>query len=261
MYAVITGASSGIGREIARLLAKKGYHLILAARRGKRLLVIKEQLEKKYQIHVITISADLSKEEDCINLFQQSKEYPVRIVVNAAGFGKVGNYTQVSMKEELAMIDTNIKAVHILTKLFANHMKKGRILNVASIAAFQPGPYFATYSATKAYVLQLSLAINYEMMRMRKNVRVLTLCPGPVNTEFNAVAGTDFAMPSISAKKCAKIAVDGIFKSKPVILPGFQVKCARLAAKFAPYSLILPVEYYIQTKKLSPQKTKQKQQK
>lgn len=250
MYAVITGASSGIGKEIAILLAKRGYHLILTARREKRLQALKEKIEETYQVHVITICADLSKEEDCINVFQQSREYPVNIVVNAAGFGKVGNCTQVPMKEELAMIDTNLKAVHILTKLFANHMKHGRILNVASIAAFQPGPYFATYSATKSYVLQFSLALNYEMIRLHKDIRILTLCPGPVNTEFNAVAGTDFAMPAISARKCAKIAVDGIFKSRAVILPGLSVKCARLAAKFAPYFLILPVEYYIQTKKL-----------
>lgn len=251
MYAFITGASSGIGREIAILLAKRGYHLILVARREERLKQLKKQLQKKWdKLDIIIENCDISKEENCINLFEKYQSYPITVVINNAGFGAVGNFTDISLDKELNMIQTNIIAVHIFTKLFSASMKKGYILNVASIAAFQPGPFLATYSATKSYVFELGMAINYELKRQGKPVHITTLCPGPVNTEFNAVAGADFALPSISAKTCARKAMEGLFSKKDFVVPSFSTKILRILTRVTPYSIILPINYKIQTKKL-----------
>lgn len=251
MYAFITGASSGIGREISILLAKRGYHLILVARREERLKQLKKQLQKKWnKLEIIIEDCDISKQENCIHLFEKYQSYPITVVINNAGFGAVGNFTDISLEKELNMIQTNIRAVHIFTKLFSASMKKGYILNVASMAAFQPGPFLATYSATKSYVFELSMAINYELKRQGKSVHITTLCPGPVNTEFNAVAGADFALPSISAKACARQAVEGLFSKKDFVVPSLSMKVLHMLTKITPYSILLPVNYKIQTKKL-----------
>jgi len=250
MYALVTGASSGIGLEIAKLLAAKGYNLFLVARRQDRLIKLQSMIEKKYNNKVVIFKCDLSKEEEILKMYKASLYYPVEIVVNAAGFGKVGTFDAVDIKDEVEMINTNVIALQYISKLYAKHMKKGRILNIASVAAFQPGPAFATYCATKAYVLSYSVALNYELKKKHKKVRVSTLCPGPVNTEFDKVAGTKFSMNYISAKECAEEAVKGLFKGKMIIMPTSSVKWARVASKILPYKIILPAEYRIQTKKL-----------
>lgn len=248
-YALITGASSGIGLEIARLLARRNYHLIIVARRIDRLETIKKELESKYPIQVITKEADLSKEKNSIQLFQEVKQYPIEVLVNNAGFGKVDRFLNVSLEEELDMIRTNIMAVHILMKLFMRRYGKGYILNVASLAGFQPGPMLSTYGATKAYVQNLSLALSYEAKKFHKNLYITTLCPGPVNTEFSKVAHADFALSSISAKRCAKEGVEGLFQKKTLVVPGKRMKLLRIASKFTPLKIILPIEYKIQTAK------------
>lgn len=254
MYTLITGASSGIGLEMARLFAKRGSSLILVARRTDRLLKLKEELLANYSIDIICMQYDLSKKENCYALFEACKAYPIRIVVNNAGFGKAGAFTHIPLEEELAMIETNVIAVHILTKLFARHMKKGRILNVASIAGFVPGPIMATYGATKSYVLNLSRAVNYEMKQAKKPVHISVLCPGPVDTEFNSVAGADFSLRSLSAQQCAKEAMDGLFRGKEVIIPSLTTKLMRQLLRITPDCLLLPIEYRIQTKKLDRDK-------
>lgn len=249
MYALITGASSGIGLEIAKELAKKKYNLILVARRYERLLELKKQLEAKYKIKVITKEYDISKEENCYRLFLEVKEYNVTVLVNNAGFGKIGYFDNIPLDVELDMVRTNIIAPHILTKLFIKEKKKGYILNVASMAGFQPGPVMATYGATKAYLLNLSLSVNYELRKCNKKISITTLCPGPVNTEFNKVANADFNLASISAKQCAKEAVHGLFKKRELVVPSINMKLLRIASKLAPLKLILPMEFRIQTKK------------
>lgn len=248
-FALITGASSGIGREIARLLAQKGFNLILAARREHRLMDLQEELTSKYH-HVVCIEPmDLSIESNCFLLFHKYKAYPITVVINNAGFGKVGRFLEVPLERELSMIKTNITAVHILTKLFARHMDHGSILNVASMAGFQPGPIFSAYSATKAYLINLSLAVNYEL-KHEKDVHIATLCPGPVRTEFNKTAGSHMALKSISAKTCARIALNGLFNNKDLIIPGFSMKFLYLGSKLSPYCFLLFLEHWIQTKKL-----------
>lgn len=254
MYALITGASSGIGREMAKILAFKGYHLILVARRMDRLKQLQKEIEGDYPISVIPLPYDLSKKENCIALFEECKQYPISVVINNAGFGKTGRFVTIPLEEELDMIATNVTALHILTKLFATHMKRGYILNVSSIAGHTPTPVMATYGATKAYVLSLTESINYEMKRFNKPVHISALCPGPVTTEFNQVSGADFACRSITAKQCATLGLKGMFAKKSVIFPSVETKLLAWGAKLSPMKLILPIEYIIQTKKLEKDK-------
>ena len=249
MYAIITGASSGIGREMAILLAKKGYNLILAARRTKRLEQLQQQIQKHYPVEVKTAVCDLSNRQECLAFCEKYKNYPIEILINNAGFGKIGYVTETSLNAQLSMIDTNITAVHILSYFFAKQMKKGYILNVASIAAFQPGAFFATYGATKSYVAKFSMALGYELKKQHKSISVTTLCPGPVATEFDSVAGTDFSLASISAKECALAGLTGMFQKKRLVLPG-TAKFAYYAVKFLPLNLIIPITYRVQKRKV-----------
>lgn len=249
MYAVITGASSGIGREIALLLAKKGYHLILVARRRERLEKLKQYLEYHYPIVAECAPCDLSSRQACLDLCQTYSSYPVEILVNGAGFGKIGYITNQPVEEQLSMLDTNITAMHILSWHFARQMKKGYILNIASIAAFQPGPFLAVYGASKAYGASFSLALNYELRQQKSAVSVTTLCPGPVATEFNKVAGSSFSLPSISARRCAKEGLRGMFRKKRLVIPSLTTKASYLAVKLSPLSIVIPVTHRIQRSK------------
>lgn len=250
MYAVITGASSGIGLECAKLLARRGYDLILVARRVERLEKLKKSIEKHCAVNVKIIPCDLSDTNQCKELYQKCSKYPVEVLVNNAGFGKSGYFLDIDLEDEINMIDTNVKAVHILTKLFAKGMYQGYILNVASIAAFQPIPLMATYGASKAYVLNLSKAVNYEMKRQKKNVHVSTLCPGPVDTEFDQIANVRYSLAHISAKDCAKVGIQGMFEKRTTIFPILSTKMLSIISKLAPDKITLWVEYLIQNQKL-----------
>lgn len=249
MYAVITGASSGIGRECARILAKRGYDLILVARRAERLLAIQKKLAKYYEVDVLVLPYDLSEPDNCMELYQKCKAFPVEILINNAGFGKVGEYTETDLQDEVKMIDTNVKALHILTKLFASGMKQGYIMNVASIAAFQPVPLMAAYGASKAYVLSLTKAVNYELRRAKSKVHVCALCPGPVDTEFDQVAQVRYSLNHITAKECAKAGIDGMFRKKRIIFPVTSTMLLSKVTKLAPDWFTLPIEYHLQAKK------------
>ena len=150
------------------------------------------------------------------------------------------------------MINTNIKAVHILTKSFLKDMEKknsGYILNVASSAAFQPGPLMATYYATKSYVYQLTEALYYEQKKKKSNVHLSVLCPGPVATNFNNVAGVRFSVKPLTSSYVAEYAIDKMFKKKMLIIPGIKMKCARFFERFASDKLLLKITYRIQHKK------------
>ena len=165
MRALITGASSGIGKDIAKVLAKKGYDLVLVARDENRLEQVKEEL-KVYKVEIESIVMDLSKEENCKELHKKVNN--IDVLINNAGFGDCGNFTKTSLDKEISMIQTNIIAYHILTKLYLIDMKakgEGKILNVASIAGFMPGPLMSTYYATKAYVVRLSEGIREELKK------------------------------------------------------------------------------------------------
>lgn len=250
MKALITGASSGIGRDIARELSKKGYDLVLVSRDEKKLNKVKEELEKE-NIKIETISTDLSIEENCKEIHKNVKN--VDILVNNAGFGDCGNFTKTNLEKELNMIKTNITAYHILTKLYLIDMKKkgeGKILNVASIAGFMPGPLMATYYATKAYIVRLSESIREELKKEKSNVQISILCPGPVSTNFNNVANVKFHMREANSQDVAKYAIKKLEKGKFYIVPGIDVKLAKLGAKLAPAPFVSKITYKIQKRKL-----------
>lgn len=249
MYAIITGASSGIGKEIAYELAKRKINVVIVARRAENLQQIKQDIESKYQVTVVPKVLDLSDLDQCRKLHEETKEYNPEIMINNAGFGRVGFFDAIPVEEELAMIDLNIKSLHLLTKLYVQSMEKGIILNVSSMAAFLPTPFMASYAATKAYVIQFSEAINCELKKQKRDLRVLTLCPGPVETEFSKVAESKMAVKGMSANKCARIAVKGMINKKRVIIPGFMMKMARFFVRFVPTKLVLNLSYRIQTRK------------
>lgn len=247
MKALITGASSGIGRDIAKELNKKGYELILVARNLEKLKQVKSELGTNVEI----VEMDISKEENCKILHEKYKD--VDILINNAGFGDCGNFTKTDLQKELQMINTNIIAYHILTKLYLQDMQKkdkGKILNVASIAGFMPGPLMATYYSTKAYVVRLSEAIREELKREKSKVQISILCPGPVDTNFNKIADVEFALKGLSSKYVAKYAVKNLLKGKFYIVPGWKIKLARFASKITPNNIVAKVSYNMQKRKI-----------
>lgn len=251
MKILITGASSGIGRDMARVLASKGNNLVLVARNEEELKKISEELRDKYQIDVEIIAVDLSKVENCKEVYNKVKN--VDILINNAGFGDCGNFSKTSLDKEISMINTNIVAYHTLTKLYLIDMKakgSGKILNVASIAGFMPGPLMSTYYATKAYVVRLSESVREELKKERSKVQISILCPGPVDTNFNKVANVKFHMREANSMNVAKYAIKKLEKGKFYIVPGIDVKLAKIGAKFMPMPLISKVTYMIQKRKL-----------
>lgn len=248
MKALITGASSGIGRDMAKILSTKGYDLILVARRAERLEEVKKELKTNAQ----TITLDISSEESCVSLHEQVKNENIDILINNAGFGVFGAFDDTNLHDELRMIDTNIKAVHILTKLFLKDFKEknsGYILNVASSAAFLPGPLFSSYYASKAYVLRLTQAIYEELRKSGSNVYVGVLCPGPVHTEFDSTANVSFSLKGLDSHFVADYTIRKMFQHKLVIVPGATMKCAHFFEKFLPDKLLLRFAYKAQKAK------------
>ena len=248
MLALITGASSGMGRDMARVLAKKGYDLILVARRKDRL----EELSKELEVKTTIIALDLSIEENCFKLYTKVKNKDIDIVINNAGFGLFGLFTETDLDTELKMIDLNIKAYHILTKLFLKEFvkkDKGYILNVCSSAGFMAGPRLSTYYATKNYITKLTMAINEELKVAKSKVVVSALCPGPVATEFNKVAHGTFSIREANSYKVAEYAITKLFKKKMLIVPTFLMKLTLFANRFAPHRLSLMIAYNIQKRK------------
>ena len=248
MKALITGASSGIGRDMAIVLSNMGYDLILVAR-NKELL---DNLKGKLDTNVKVIPIDLESVDNCKKLYDKVKKDDIDILINNAGFGLVSEFRNSDLDKELSMIDLNIKAVHVLTKLFLNDFVKkdsGYIMNVASSAAFQPGPLMATYYSTKSYVYNLTLAIYEELRKINSNVKISCLCPGPVDTNFNNVANCEFSIKGLSSMHVAKYAINKMFKNKLLIIPGFNIKLAYMFGRFLPKKLLLKITYKIQHKK------------
>ncbi len=250
--ALITGGSSGIGRDIATELAKLKYNLVIVARNKKELEEVAQGLREKYNIEVEVIACDLSVKENCIDIHNKVRN--VDILINNAGFGDCGDFTKTDLDKELKMIDTNIQAYHILTKLYLIDMKKenkGKILNVASIAGFMPGPLMATYYSTKAYVVRLAESIRQELKKDKSNVQISILCPGPVDTNFNKVANVAFKLREADSRKVAKYAIKKFLKGKFYIVPGIDVKFARLGVRLIPTNLVSKITYRAQNRKIS----------
>ena len=247
MKALVTGASSGLGRDMAKYLLELNYDVLLVARDKEKL----DKEFKKYENKVKTYKFDLTKEEECKKLYNEVKKENIDILINNAGFGESGNFTATNLDKEMEMIDLNIKAYHILTKLFLKDFVKrdyGRILNVASIAGFMPGPYMATYYASKNYIVSLSLAIYEELKKDNSKVKISVFCPGPVNTNFNNVANVKFNIAPITSKYACKVASEGMFQYKLVIIPN-NMKINHLLVKVAPTKLVLKAISLVQERR------------
>lgn len=245
-YALITGASSGIGEQLAVQLAEQGYQLILVARRVDRLQALKAAISAKHSIDIVVYPCDLLDINARALFLEETRKWDIKLVINNAGFGQVGLFDTLDLAKETQMIQLNIEALHVMTRWFAERMDDGVILNVASMAGFIPTPLMAAYAATKAYVINYSRAANYELIKAKRRLRILILCPGPVDTEFAQVAGAKHALKSISSAYCARIAIKGIARRKTVIIPGFKMKIVHLFAKIVPTRWILAVSYRLQ---------------
>ncbi len=231
MKALVTGASSGIGRDIAKELASRGYEVILVSRDEEKLNLVKNEIGEKATIYV----ADISDISTCKKMHEDIGY--VDILVNNAGFGLFGKFYETSLDTELQMINTNVIGLHTLSKLFLKDMvqkNNGYILNVSSIAGHMPGPLMDTYYATKAYVYRLSCSVNEELRRNKINVKVGTLNPGPVETNFNKVAGVKFNLSSLTSDYVAKYTVNKMLKGKTDITPGATIRILRFLAKIVP---------------------------
>jgi len=250
MKVLITGASSGIGRDMARILATEYDEMILVARNEEELKKVKIELEGINNTHIKTCALDLSSVENCIKLHDENPN--VDFLINNAGFGDCGKFDETDLSKEISMINTNITAYHILTKLYLKDMKKenkGQILNVASIAGFMPGPLMSTYYATKSYVVRLSEGLREELKRDNSKVRISILCPGPVSTNFDNVANVKFSMKSLNSEYVAKYALDHL--DKFYIIPGLSIRLSRHILHLAPTSLVSKIIYNGQHRKIS----------
>ena len=240
MKAVITGASSGIGKEMALYLSEQEIDLVLVSREQSKLEEVQKQLKGNCQI----ICMDLSIAENCIELYKQVDN--IDILINNAGFGLFGEFNETDLMTELNMINTNVCAVHTLTKLFLEDMCKrnsGYILNVSSIAGFMPGPHMATYHATKAYVLKLTQSIYEELRKRNSNVKISALCPGPIKTPFLDKANVEFKTKLMTSRYVARYAIDNMFKGKYMILPGGNNKMIRFLSKIVPDKIVGKIVY------------------
>lgn len=247
MRALVTGASSGIGKEIAIYLSKLGHEVILVVKNEEKLIKISKKIPNSTYV-----VCDLSNKDECINLYNKIKKQDIDILINNAGFGKFGEFNDISLDDELDMINVNIRAVHILTKLFLKDFikrDKGYIMNVASSAAYEPGPLMATYYSTKAYVLRLTTSIYEELRKMNSNVHVSVLCPGPVKTNFNNVANVKFEIKSTTSEYVAKYSIDKMFKNKLIIIPTLYMKILIFFTRLTPTKLLAKISYNIQNKK------------
>ena len=244
--ALVTGASSGIGRDLAKELSKRGYDIILVARNEEKLNEVASEIKTKVEV----IPMDISVVDNCKKLYSMVED--VDILVNNAGFGVFGKFINTDLDREVKLIDTNVTAVHVLTKLFLKNMverDKGYILNVSSIAGHLPGPLMAAYYSSKHYVYILSESINEELKKNNSKVRVGTLNPGPVRTNFNKVANVKFDLKSLSSDYVARYTVDKMLKGKTDITPGLSIKLLRFVAKISPTNLASKVVYRTQKRR------------
>ena len=242
--ALVTGASGGIGLELAHVLAREGFDLVLVARRKDELDKLAKQLAKEHGIEASVVAKDLSKPEAPAELFKEMKGTVIDVLVNNAGFGTYGKFAEIDRDRDLQQIQLNVAALVHLTKLFVGPMlerKRGRILNVASTAAFQPGPLMAVYYATKAFVLSFSEAIATELAG--SGVTVTALCPGPTESGFQASAkmqesGLFKSLPVADGKSVAEAGVAGMLKGRVIVVPGLVNKIGIQANRLTPRALV-----------------------
>ncbi|MFQ5745837.1 MAG: SDR family NAD(P)-dependent oxidoreductase [Gemmatimonadota bacterium] len=246
--ALVTGASGGIGYELARLLAAQGYGLVIVARSEDLLRTAADELASDYGVPVRVVVLDLEDRAAPDRLFEllQNEACPVEILVNNAGFGTSGAFADTDLGSELRMLQVNVAALTHLSKLFLRQMKErgsGRILNVASTAAFQPGPFMAVYFATKAYVLSLSQAIAEELRGTA--ITVTALCPGATATGFQRRAAmqdsTIGSQGMMDARVVARAGLEGMMRGERIVIPGARNRFVARAVGLLPRKLVTKV--------------------
>ncbi|MFZ4613558.1 MAG: SDR family NAD(P)-dependent oxidoreductase [Bacteroidia bacterium] len=254
--ALITGASNGIGLELAKIHASKGGNLVLVARNKSKLDELKKELENQYKVSVYIIGKDLSVFNSAQEVYDETNKQNIKIdyLINNAGFGDFGMFVDSDWNKELQMINLNITALTQFTKLYLQEMVKhrsGKIMNVASTAAFQPGPIMAVYFATKAYVLSFSEAVNNEVSD--KGVTVTTLCPGATESGFQAAAAMEESnlvkgrkLPT--SKEVAEYGYAAMLKGKTVAIYGLMNWILANSVRFTPRSLVVKITRKIQGK-------------
>jgi len=252
-FTLITGASGGIGFELANEAAAAKQNLILVARSADRLQKISNDLKAKHGIEVKTYSIDIAKPIEVQNLIDKIKtdNLTVQTLINNAGFGDFGDFADAELSKNLEMIDLNISSLTHLTHYFLQNMKKagfGRIMNVASTAAFMPGPGMAVYYASKAYVLSFSEALSRELKG--SGVSVTALCPGPTDTGFAITAGLGKSLlhrilPAATSASVAKAGYRALLKGKTIEIPGLMNKLSTLTPRFTPRSIVRNMIYGI----------------
>lgn len=248
-YALITGASSGIGKDIAKLLHNKGYNLILVSRNIEKMQTLKDEL-KDSKIEII--SCDLSNIDNVEVLIEQIKGFDIKVLINNAGYGIHGNFNEIEVDKELNMVTLNSLSPQILLKYFVRNFydkKDCYILNVCSSASFFSGPLMGSYYASKNYLYSLSLAIYQELKEDGCKTSISVLCPGPVDTNFWNVANVEFQVKPISSEKVAKIAINKMFKNKLIIIPEIKMKIAKFLSRFLSEKMLLKIVYKAQKKK------------
>ena len=249
MKVLITGASSGIGRELAKLLATQSTAMVLVGRDQTRLTDLQHTLQVNYPaVNVVTVSTDLSVVANCEQLYAAHPD--VDLLINNAGFGSFGPFVADNLTKDLAMINTNVVALHVLTKLYLAEMQKrdaGQILNVGSIAGFMPGPLMSTYYATKNYVVRLSEGIREELRRAKSKVKISVLCPGPVATNFAQTAHVQFNFNGVDCVKVARYTVKHLHQF--YIVPTFKVRLARWGMSLLPSTWVARIVYRVQARR------------
>jgi short-subunit dehydrogenase len=251
--ALITGASGGIGYELAKLFAHDHYNLVLVARNGEKLAQFAGELQRQFGVSVKTVALDLSPAPAATFLFDQLKREgtAVDILVNNAGYGCFGEFAGMAMDDVLGQIHLNITALTALTRLFLPGMierRSGRIMNVASTAGFQPGPLMAVYYATKAYVISFSEALANEVKGT--GVTVTCFCPGATDTGFAARAGNDKTrlfkqLGAMNATKVARDGYQGLMKGKTLVISGVRNWLVAESVRFAPRKAVTAVSRWI----------------
>lgn len=255
--AVITGASGGIGYEFVKLFAQDGYNLVLIARSEQKLAQIAADLKQKYSVAVKIIAKDLSLPTAPFEIFQELQQEAIApdVLINNAGFATYGLFNETDLNTELQMMQVNVVCLTHLTKLFLKDMVNqgyGKILNVASTAAFQPGPLMTVYFATKAYVLSFSEALTNELQGT--GVTVTALCPGPTETGFQQRAAMENSklvsgQKIMDAETVAKIGYHALMEGKTVVIPGFKNKILAQSVRFAPRKLLTKIVRSMQESK------------
>lgn len=247
MRALVTGASSGIGYEFAKVLAKNKHELILVSRNKEKLQKIKKEIERNYKVKVYAYKVDLSQLNEVKRFYLQVKNEDIDILINNCGVGDFGKFLEVSWEKDNEVIDINIKALTILTKLFSKNMferGEGKILNVASTAAFQPGPYLAVYSATKSYVLHFSEALAEELKGT--GVTVTVLCPGLTMSNFFKRSGiSDDEVKTwenlATAKEVAEYGYEMMMKNKIIAVYGLRNRFNIFLKRFLPRNFVTKI--------------------